>query len=104
MLLVLAILAGWGVANKTHKSGIVGEINRYIDILNTENKKTKGFSDALMIPHYGKGRRVAEKFFGMLFSYNPELLLNLLAQNAPDNERYSDMPVLIERLRKLYSV
>jgi len=99
---ILAVLAGWDVANKTHKSSIVGEINRYIDKLNAENKKTKGFSDALMIPHYGKGRRVAEKFFGMLFSYNQELLLDLMAQEVPDNERYSDMPILIERLRKLY--
>lgn len=101
---VLAILAGWDVANKTNKSNFVGEINRSIDKLNAENKRTKGFSDALMIPHYDKSRRVAEKFFGMLFSYNQELLLNLMAQDVPDNERCSDMPTLIERLRRLYSV
>lgn len=101
---VLAVLAGWDVANKTYERNFVGEINRYIDKLNAENKRTKGFSDALMIPHYDKSRRVSEKFFGMLFSYNQELLLNLMAQEVPDNERYSDMLVLIERLRKLYSV
>lgn len=101
---ILAIIAGWDVANKTHKSNIVGEINLHVDKLNAENKKTKGFSDALMIPHYDKGRRVAEKFFGMLFSYNQELLLDLMTQDIPDNERYSDMPTLIERLRKLYLV
>lgn len=101
---VLAVLAGWDVANKTHKSNFIGEINRHIDNLNAENKKVKGFSDALMIPHYDKGRRVAEKFFGMLFSYNKELLLDLIAHEIPKGERYSDMPTLIERLRRLYSV
>jgi hypothetical protein len=101
---VLAVLAGWDVANSTHESNFVGEINKYVDRLNEANKEEKNFSAALMLPHYSKKLHVAEEFFGKLFHYNQELLLNLHETDNTSADRFSDMPLLVARLEELHSL
>lgn len=101
---VLSVLAGWEVANKTHESNFVGEINSYVDKLNERNKIEKNFSDALMLPYYSKKMHVAEEFFGKLFHYNSELLLALNETDNTSKERYSEMPILVARLEDLHSL
>ncbi len=88
------------------------EINRYqavtdeaVSSLNQRNIADKGFSAAMSVPRYShvKNRYAAERFFGTLLLNNPELIDFVIKNGGKHADaRFSDMPLLIKRLRRVF--
>ncbi len=85
------------------KSQTITEINDRLASLNDEDTK-KGFSKAMLMPaKYSKKTYVAEKLFGLMLDRHPRMIKNA-AQLEVDTaaEGYTEMPLIIKRIMKLY--
>ncbi len=100
---VLAVLSDLDTALTTSKEQFKSKINTLIKSLNESDESQKGFSKEMFMPKYSKKRHVAEKLFGRMLGYHPELIekMNSLEVNTRA-EKYSEMPRVTQRITELY--
>jgi len=101
---VVALLVGIEVAQTLKPKEYADVIEREIEALNTRNRSEKGFSENMMIPPYSKKRYVSIDFFAKLLGYHPELLHSLPEVEIDDNANFTEMPKLINALKKIYGI
>lgn len=97
---VLTLLAGSEYATSIKPKDYITEIDKAVKRLNDKNIKEKGFSDTMTIPPYSKNKHVAEKFFGNMFSYNPDLIKNF-HDTIGSNEKYTEMARILQRITEV---
>ena len=96
---VLVLLTDLEYAIKIKPKDYMGEINVAIKQINDKNIKDKGFSDTMTIPTYSKNKHVAEKFFGNVFNYNPELVKKFCEMASFGNsDRHTEMAKILQRI------
>lgn len=56
----------------------------------------------MTIPAYSKSKHVAEKFFGNVFNYNPELVKKFCEMTSfGSDNRYTEMGRILQRIREV---
>lgn len=101
---VVALLVGIEAAQMLKPKEYADVIQREIESLNERNRSEKGFGDAMMIPPYSKKKYVSVDFFAKLLSYHPELLHSLPEVEIDNNTNFTEMPRLINALKKIYGI
>lgn len=97
---VLALLTGLEYATSIKPKDYIIEIDKAVKRLNDKNIEEKGFSDTMTIPPYSKNKHVAEKFFGNMFNYNPDLIKNFRDTIGSD-EKYTEMARILQRITEV---
>lgn len=102
---VLVFLTNFEYAIKIKPSDYESEINKAIQRINERNISEKKFSSLMKIPEYSKNKYAAEKFFGNLLNYNPELIDNFLGQDFYRcDDCYSEMAIILRRIREIVKI
>jgi hypothetical protein len=82
----------------------VNHIGKSVKELNIKNIAERGFTKEMAIPPYSKKLHIANKFFGMLLDYHPELIDKLSSLEVDTTKsQYTEMSVIINRIREIYS-
>lgn len=82
----------------------ISNIDTHTTRLNNTNRRGRGFTRAMFMPPYSKNKHAANKFFGLLLHYHPELIERMKNFEVNiDETRYTEMPLIINRIIDIYS-